>query len=303
MERPIIFADHGSDEFNCRLGDVLRRLAGDTEKGLGDNLVALILGGGYGRGEGGIVVIDGVEHPYNDLDLTFIVKDKGAIDWKVVEGISHKYEREIKIDVDFSRPLTIRDIENWSHTLMWYDLLNGHIILSGPDDILTTHAPETLQQPVPAIEATRLLLNRGAGLLWGERVLRKVEPPPDKDFVRRNYYKCALAMGDALLIVHKRFATPYRGRDGLLIRLSDDVKEVVALELTDLYIEALKFKFSPDAKIGVSFSIDDFQGLAKLWGEVFLHVERLRTGRPFELMTIMSNGVELENLCSTVRIN
>ncbi|MDP8228907.1 MAG: hypothetical protein P9M15_05590, partial [Candidatus Electryoneaceae bacterium] len=73
----------------------------------------------------------------------------------------------------------------------------------------------------------------------------------------------------------------YRGRDERLIQLSEDMEAVAALELTDLYSEALTFKFSPDAMIGVSFDFDDFHGLSKRWGEIFLHVERLRTGKPF----------------------
>ena len=94
----------------------------------------------------------------------------------------------------------------------------------------------------------------------------------------------ALAMGDALLIVHKRFATPFRRRDERLISLCYEVEEIAGLQITELYQEALEFKFSPDSMIGVSFSSDDLQDLAKLWGDVFLYVERLRTGKRFALM-------------------
>ena len=51
MSKP--YACHGSEEFNRRLDGVLRRLAGDVRQALGPALVALVLGGGYGRGEGG----------------------------------------------------------------------------------------------------------------------------------------------------------------------------------------------------------------------------------------------------------
>ena len=55
---------------------------------------------------------------------------------------------------------------------MWYDLLNGHIVIKGPSDILSAHAPAALKKTLPVIEATRLVLNRGAGLLWALRVVR-----------------------------------------------------------------------------------------------------------------------------------
>ncbi len=289
MDNKLKYASHASEEFNHRMDEVLQKIARDTEKVLGDNLVALLLGGGYGRGEGGVVIIDGIEHPYNDLDLTFIIKDKSSIDWEGIHHISHTYEEEIHIDVDFSRPLTLNDVRKWDPWLMWYDLLNGHIVLSGDEDVLTANASDSVKQLPPPIEATRLVLNRGAGLLWALRVIKgedNVEgmPLPDKDFVRRNFYKCCLAMGDGLLIVHERFATPYTGRDKRLNKLIDDSPEVAELGMKELYAAALEFKFSPDKKIGITFDEGQLRELAKVWSRVFLHIERLRTDREFASM-------------------
>lgn len=274
-----VYADHGSEEFNARMHDISLRIGADVEKALGANFVALILGGGYGRGEGGVVRVDGVERPYNDLDFTLVVKQKNRVPWDQLHAISERYEEEIKIDVDFSRPLTLRDIENWPHWLMWYDLLNGHIVVKGPPDVLTAHAPTGLKQTLPPIEATRLALNRGAGLLWALRVVRGVEKAPDKDFVRRNYYKCILAMGDGLLIAHQRFATPYRGRDDRLIQLEADNSGVAEFQLGALYREALRFKFNPDDLPDVQVEESWLEDLARRWGGIFLHVEKIRTGR------------------------
>ena len=280
-----IYADHGSEEFNARMHDVCLRIGTDVEQALGGNFVALILGGGYGRGEGGVVRIDGVEQPYNDLDFTLVVKRKNRVPWDKLDAISERYEEEIHIDVDFSRPLTIHDIKTWPHWLMWYDLLNGHIVIRGPSDILSAHAPATLREPLPVIEATRLVLNRGAGLLWALRVVRGVEKQPDEDFIRRNYYKCILAMGDGLLIAHQRFATPYRGRDHRLARLEADSKEVAAFQLGTLYHEALRFKFQPDDLPDSQVGEEQLKDLARRWGEIFLHVEKIRTGRNWVSLT------------------
>ncbi len=280
-----IYADHGSDEFNARMHDVSLRIGAEVERALGGNFVALILGGGYGRGEGGVVRVHGVEQPYNDLDFTLVVKRKNAVPWNRLHAISEHFEEEIKIDVDFSRPLTIHDIENWPHWLMWYDLLNGHIVIKGAPDILNSHAPAALKRTLPAIEATRLLLNRGAGLLWAFRVVRGVEKKPDADFIRRNYYKCILAMGDALLIVHQRFHTPYRGRDDRLTRLEADSPEVAAFKLGELYHEALRFKFQPDDVPDVQVGEEQLEDLAKRWGAIFLHAESIRTRRKWALLS------------------
>ncbi len=275
------YARQASAEFNARLDAALQRLAGDVKRALRGNLIALVLGGGYGRGEGGVVRVGGVEQPYNDLDLILVVGRKKAVPQDALGAIRRGYGAELGVEVDFGRPLTLRDIQRWPRWLMWQDLLNGHTVLAGPPDVLRARAPSALQRPLPPIEATRLLLNRGAGLLWATRVLRGVEDPPDPDFVRRNYFKCALALGDALLIAHGRFATPYRGRDLLLDRLAADCAAVAALRVGPLYRAALRFKFCPDELPDAPLSEGQLRALAERWGSVFLHVEGLRVGRPW----------------------
>lgn len=274
----ITYAKDGSQEFNQRLHDSLTRIADQVEADMGANLVSLILGGGYGRGEGGVVKKNGMEMPYNDLDFALVVSKKSSIPWDKLNSIRASFARELGIHVDFSRPLTLKDIEHWPCWLMWYDLLNGHVVLKGPPDLLKKHAPATLRKPLPVIEATRLLLNRGAGILWSLRVVRNVEAEPDEDFVRRNYYKCALALGDSLLITYQKYTTQYSGRDLLLKELVLDKAEVASLNMINLYDEALAFKFRPDSVSSAAISETELSNLAQLWGKIFLLVETVRTG-------------------------
>lgn len=278
-ERRVILAEHGSPEFNERLLDVLRRLTRDVEAACGDNVLALILGGGYGRGEGGVLVRAGRELPYNDLDLTMVVRSRRRIPGGELDRIRGEYAREIGIHVDFSRPLTLRSVRRLPPWLMWHDLLNGHVVLSGPEDILTRNAPPSVREQVPAIEATRLLLNRGAGLLWALRVERGAERTTESDFSRRNFFKCALALGDALLIVHSRFTTRYRGRDAALEGIASSSREAAGFDDLGLYREALHFKFRPDELEGSHVDESRILRLARMWGDVLLYVESRRTGR------------------------
>lgn len=278
----MIYAAHGSSEFNARLDDALRRIATDVQAALGENLVALILGGGYGRGEGGVFRDQGEEYPYNDLDLTLIVERKNSVDSNALAEISRTHEKELEIDVDFSRPLTLTDVREWSSQLMWQDLLNGHIVLSGPQDILQANAPAALRDPLPLIEATHLLLNRGAGLLWATRVVRGVEPEPDPTFIKRNYFKVLHSMGDAISIAHHCFETPYTGRAERFRRLMDKAPNVAALRLGDLYEEAERFKFNPDHPPPVPLDEENLAATARRWGEVLLYVESKRTQRNFD---------------------
>ena len=150
------YARHGSDEFNARLHGHLTGLCAEVCRALGDNLLALILGGGYGLGEGGVFEIDGQQLPYNDLDLILVLRTKSSRAQRELAGIQHKYEKLIAIQVDFSRPLDVRDIQRWPHTLMWMSLVQGHHVMYGPPDILTANAPPFRADLLPLIEAARL---------------------------------------------------------------------------------------------------------------------------------------------------
>jgi hypothetical protein len=276
------YSEHGSKEFNDGLHRSLEQIADEVQSALAGNLVALILGGGYGRGEGGVIRTGTQEMPYNDLDFVVVVNSKSKLPTEKLRTISNKFGQLLSIHVDFSRPLTLSEIERWPCTLMWQDLLLGHVVLKGQSDVLEQHAPPGLRQPLPAVEATRLLLNRGAGLLWALRVQLGTEQPPDRDFVRRNYYKCALSLGDALLITYRRYTTQYRGRDEILDGLIRDEPQLTPLDLKELYREALTFKFTPDSVTAPAFNEQELKLLAQKWGEVFLAIERMRSGIAFK---------------------
>ena len=273
-----LYAGHASEEFNQRLDEMLRGLAADVQRALGQDLVALVLGGGYGRGEGGVVLVKGVEHPYNDMDFVVVVKRKSAAHTEALEAIGRRYEEEVKVRFEFGRPVTVRDIAQWYPRLAWYDLLNGHIVLCGPPDVIRANVSPEIGNPLLPVEASRLMVDRGGVLLWAMRVARGLEPLPDPDFMRRNFHKSLLAMGDAILILHQRFSSRYGDRDGRLRRLAEDVPAVAGLQLTDLYGIALEFKFRPDDVDDVPVDEAAMGRLAERWGDVFLYVEKVRIG-------------------------
>lgn len=278
---PRTFARHGSAAFNDRLNDAMERLASDVRDSLRERLTALVLGGGYGRGEGGVVLRDGVEHPYNDLDLTLVVGKRDFEGLRSLPPISEKYAAGLGIHVDFSRPLTEGDVRSWPHWLMWTDLLHGHMVLWGEPDILRHLAPAEVWGPPPPEEALRLLLNRGAGLLWAARVTSGVEPEPDGDFVRRNTWKCVLSLGDALLLAARRYATMCEGRGAALSTLAAEDPEVAALGLQGDYDSAIRFKLAPDELPSAQPDIGSLARVVERWDAVLRLTESRRTGMPF----------------------
>ncbi|MBN2860532.1 MAG: hypothetical protein JXK93_09745 [Sphaerochaetaceae bacterium] len=280
------YSKDGSEQFNTYLDSVLSTLSQEIEQAVGSPFVALILAGGYGRGEGACVIKDGKESPYNDFDLFLVVREPYVVAEKVLE-VTRSYEKLLNIEVDIGRPLTLNAIRKLPHQLMWQDLLQSHIVLRGPQDILTSQAPSFLSDPLPQVEALRLLLNRGSGLVQAiaHRYDMMRDPsctPPDEDFVRRNREKCTLALGDSLLITHGMYAPPL---DTRLERLTGAVRTygIDNPELIlSLYTQAAAFKTRPDSIPTEQPSLDTLRETASLWVQTMLHCESVRTGRAWE---------------------
>lgn len=265
------FAPAATSAFDAWLTDRLAALTADVRTALGDLLVALVLGGGYGRGEGGVIRQGGEERPYNDLDLILVTRRDARVT-HALEPVSQHHERSLGIAVDFSRPLTLGAIARWEHRLRWHELYHGHLVLAGPASVILEHAPAHIAAPVSTREAAMLLLNRGAGLVWARRVIEGLEPPPDPDFVRRNAYKAMLAAGDARIIAAGVLAPRHAGRLETLRGLAG------AGALVDAYALALRFKFEPGS-VDPEGTRELLDCATVLWKAEFLQIESARHER------------------------
>jgi hypothetical protein len=280
---PMVYAREGSAEFNASIGKTLDSLAKDVRKAMPSNFVALILGGGYGRGDGACVLREGKESLYNDFDLFLVVDKPMAVPLQVLE-VTKAYEHRLNIEVDIGKPLTVKDIKNLPHQLMYQDLLQAHVVLLGDKDILTANAPPSLLEPVPQVDALRLLLNRGSGLLQAmmEDQALTLDPShqmPDPDFIRRNREKCTLSFGDSLLIQAENYAPPLMERLKRVKSLGTSTKLENLGELKRLYEEAVTFKLRPDSLPLQQNSLEDLLQIATYWVAVLLFVESKRTGK------------------------
>ncbi len=276
------YAAGATAAFQLWMDGLLERIACRARDGLGDNLEALILGGGYGRGEGGLLRSKQGDRPFNDLDFFLVARrPRQAARWDSASALAD-LAAEAGIHLDISRPLTRRDLHRLPHSLMWHDLLLGHRVIAGPEGILESAAPPGLKDPLPPIEATRLLLNRGAGLLQSLRIAAGFEPLPDPEFLRRNFWKCALALGDALLILFQRYRPALRERRLEFEALDRKEPRVAALALVPWYRKALAFRMRPGLACRKEPDSEDLASMARKWEETFLLVEGLRLDRPWD---------------------
>ncbi|MBR4902175.1 MAG: hypothetical protein IKZ46_14655 [Victivallales bacterium] len=274
------------------IADMLRRLADDIHRLADSNRVALYLGGGYGRGEGGVLITqDGRHLPYNDLD--FFAFSKGlssarrrAFDNKLA-AIAPAYEKMTGVSVDFAPVKTISKLCCERHTLMYQELLHKHQLVCGPDLLAEVECPDAHELPV--LEALRLLVNRGMGLLFATQ--RLAAPHADDeghitdddviDFAVRNLHKAALGAGDALLIAQKRYDYSLERR--LVIIKYDAHATSVFTGLAPFYQAARDFKVQPGTQR--MNPLEKLPNYLELW---------LNTARNFVALTTDRSAAVLE---------
>jgi hypothetical protein len=249
--------------------------------GVFDKIDALVLGGGYGRGEGGIV--HGEEGSskvalFNDLDyFLFTAHPNDPLIAEAIHALEAAGRDVLGIDVDI-KCLALDEMGDPSESMMFSDLIAGHHIVYGPEDYLRSRFPEVDPARLPAIEASRLLWNRGTGLYFASC---HIERQDDADFVTRNHAKFKLAAGDALLALEGQYASSCRERFVRFKAIRPD--KALGLDLEDLHAEGVRFKLSPTGgKADWNELAAENRSLAQLWTRLFLHVESHRLGIHFE---------------------
>ena len=190
-----------SREITKLLDEVLPSVGAEIDGLHFPKLSAVVLGGGYGRGEGGVLHTANGDCLYNDLDF-FVFADGASRSealaiQNALRGISERWEKRLGIAVDFSPVKNVNALCRVSRTLMYQELLRGWLPVWGTLD-LGEWIPAIPPAELPFSEAARLLLNRGMGLMFA--VERLLGDKPDADFVMRNMNKAVLGAGDALLL-------------------------------------------------------------------------------------------------------
>ena len=162
----------------------------------GRKIDALLLGGGYGRGEGGVLRTENGDQPYNDLDFYVFMPGTRWLNERCHARALHRAGEELTsiagVEVEFKIESLTR-LRRSPIGMFSYDLLAGHRWIKGDDTLLRGCEHHLEAERIPLHEGARLLLNRCSGLLFA------TDPVQSTDFIRRNIAKAQLALGDAVL--------------------------------------------------------------------------------------------------------
>ena len=264
----------------------LQTLRDDLATGpLARSVRSLLLAGGYGRGEGGIYreTDDAAGQLYNDLEFYLILTDRASVaaaeQWCQQQGV--RGEHKLGIEVEF-KVLTEMALRQAGPSMFIYDLLVAHRLVYGSEDFVRT-LPARLSDPskIPRQEATRLLFNRGSGLLFSFSALRAGDDRTRNGFVERNQAKLRMALGDAVLAVNGRYHFSCLERQR---RLSEPLQEVPPgwPQLMAWHAQGVSFKLRPRHRYPDPAELQKTQEkMTRACLNTFLWVESIRLNEKF----------------------
>lgn len=262
MRAPFFFTTDGSSELEERIARTCRD-AGAGAKAMvpADRLQAMLLGGGYGRGEGGVLREDGTDLPYNDLEFFVFISGPVPLSDRRFRGgfdeMGHRLTKDLGIEVEF-KLYSLERLADGETTMFHYDLASGHKMVpdcgsASREQVLVACSPHLDAQRIPLHEATRLMMNRCTGLLYAERLLRSKADsfgPDEADFTLRNHAKLRLALGDAVLTAQGKYHWSCQERhkrlmEGTLFGNEPAPEGISPEQLRGWHGEAVEFKLHP----------------------------------------------------------
>ncbi len=249
----------GNGRMNKRINDKVQAdmdyISGRVADLLGDRLHAILLCGGFGRGEGSVVVDEDRIHIVNDYDFTIVLNSKNRLHYlKIYKEIYAPLEL---LAVELAEDLDIKQVDLSPKPLSYftkekhlkienYEVRQGHVLLYGDQDP-TGSMPCWQAEDIPLFEGAWLFRNRGTGLLLAAlyfQACSEFDASKKENFIIE-CNKAHLAMGDAVLLLNRSYHHLYHKRYGVMKQL--DLSNIPSGEdVKDRYREALNQKLYPD---------------------------------------------------------
>lgn len=281
------FTLDGDEGLEEHLRNICRRVCVEVEACIpADRLDGILLGGGYGRGEGGVLHAPGGDRPYNDLEYYVLLHGNTVLnEWRhraALNRLAHELSGPAGVEVEF-KVISLETLQRQPATMFSYDLVRGHHRVCGPADLLAGCQHHLRAEDIPLEEGTRLLMNRCTGLLLArQRLARRPFMPDDADFVERNLAKARLALGDAVLTVARQYHGSCQERSrrlaGLALPGAPSWLEAVRRE----HVTGVAFKLQPHQSRRNATELGrDWDAVSQLACRVWLWLEGRRLGTDF----------------------
>lgn len=249
---------------------------------------AIILTGGFGRGEGGVIKENDEYTPVNDFDIGVLVSTSDYLFRRkklqtnlsdLVHDLSSKVGVK-QIDAGISHFLAFKFAPN---LVNWYEVLHGHKILFG-DININEIMPNLTGENLPLLDGAIYFLSRGSGLLIPALYFLPDYKISKKH--RQNFQievdKACMAMGDTLLLLKQRYHYSYAERKKRILPI--DISEIPeGNNIKKMYIKAVEQKLHPHFDWqGDEEMINHWFKIRDIFGEFFLWFESKRLNFEFK---------------------
>ena len=270
------FTYYGAKDAERFLVDILTKIRTLFKEHFSDEqTAALILIGGYGRGEGGMVKENGIYRPHNNLDLLYIYN--GALDKKVIERVDEALQnisKKYNIGIDLSA-ITKKKLLTLEGLVISYDMRYGHKTLLGDSSFIQEYNNFSVYNIDP-VDIRQLLVNRGTLLLINTLLLQKEElSTRERKLIIKHAIKAIIGYGEALLFFHNQYHWSYAKKQSNMTKLSTIDEKIKAL-----YTEAIAFRFKPDYETYLQKDLHRWnKELLKTLGEIHLECEKINLAK------------------------
>lgn len=273
----------GSPAFDERIDADMRRIADAVYASkFASHWRALVLLGGYGRGEGSPMIgPDGEELPFNDYDLIVVTGSIKPAVKRELKKLEKKLSEELGLPVDLYPYLTAA-LPRCEFSLLNYEMKYGHRVIRGDKNILNA-MPAYPHNAIPLSEGTRLLMNRGKLLLDIKCRLALSDPLTEEE--RRRFlkfmFKADLAFGDCALLLRGAYDLSYSVKRHRLPETDLSGLQDARAFISD-YSQAVDFKERADFQALGNHNVHlRYAETARRYEEFFLWYERRRLNRKF----------------------
>jgi hypothetical protein len=279
------FTRDGGPELETFLEETCQKVKSNIEELIPTHrLDMILLGGGYGRGEGGVLVQGEMEKPYNDLEFYLFLSGHPLMMQRLygtaLHRVAERLSEEAGVEVEF-KILSLAKLRKSPVTMFYYDLLSGHKIILGDPNLLRGCEHHQAAHRIPLHEATRLLMNRCSGLLFAkERLARSTFTRSDADFVYRNIAKAKLALGDVLLTTKGEYHWSCLERHQRLLLIEE--RTLPTQSIQQAHGEGVQFKLHPiQSEHPRSDLMEEHQKITTMAERVWYWLEGKRLGCSF----------------------
>lgn len=272
------FTARGGSQIENRIRQIMEEAAQAMREVLHPSeYLAVVLIGGYGRGEGGVLEVDGKEQAHNNFD--FLIISPGRTEGRSLKERADRalapliIRYEIGMDVGY---VSETQLARSACLVMWYDMRFGHKTILGRHGVVSDMRQFSVDRIIDS-DIRNLLVNRGTLLVINELLLQKKSlRDSDKKLLIRHAIKAIIGYGDALLFFHGKYHFSYEEKQRRMQNL-DDVCE----SFRTLYDDAMEFRFRPKYTEYIKRDLAELNSsLCKRLAPIHLECERKRLDNP-----------------------